>query len=178
MKELLFLSEDKQFGLVLKQRHLRKIVALAQKAAPPEAGGVLVGTYTKDRRYAVVRSILCQKDRRGRARRTCFVREGSWLTNILARIWRKTRGTEYYLGEWHSHPGGAPQPSGRDKKEMRDIAYTPKEECSAPILVIIGGDFGELERHLMAFVFPRELQSREMKLLKTRGLSSTAVKAS
>ena len=73
-----------------------------------------------------------------RAGPTWFHRGTAGLQRLVGRAWRD-RG-EYYLGEWHHHPGAAPTPSLTDVTQMRAIATDPARACPEPILVIVGGD--------------------------------------
>lgn len=49
----------------------------------------------------------------------------------------KSKGDRYYVGEWHSHPGGSPSPSPTDDQNIFDVAMDPKENCPECILIII-----------------------------------------
>lgn len=42
-----------------------------------------------------------------------------------------------YLGDWHSHPVGAPRPSRRDLRVARLIAGAPEARASEPLLCIL-----------------------------------------
>jgi len=44
-----------------------------------------------------------------------------------------------YLGDWHSHPGGASWPSQKDKRTLTTITATSAEEAPGPWVIIIGG---------------------------------------
>jgi hypothetical protein len=50
---------------------------------------------------------------------------------------RWSRG-EYYVGEWHSHPGGTPDPSSNDLREMQAISREVSYRCPKPIMIIAG----------------------------------------
>ena len=80
-----------------------------------------------------------------------FWRGTRGLQAILNRAWRSR---EYYLGEWHFHPSGLPQPSPTDVRQMRRISESADYNCPEPVMVVIAGADSE-RRSLAAHVFPR-----------------------
>lgn len=164
-QELIFLSGDGRYGLVLRRKRWRAMLSRARSNAPSEAGGALVGHYTDDLRFAVVTRVICLENRAQPRQPKRFVRDGASLSSFLLRAWRKTCGGEYYLGEWHSHPAGPPEPSGRDRREMEAIASEPEEKCRAPVLVLLGNTFGQVPHDISAFVFPRGESPQRMVFL-------------
>lgn len=63
------------------------------------------------------------------------------LQGWLNRLWNGNE-RRYYLGEWHFHPGGAPEPSRMDIKQMGKIARSSSYKCPEPILLVVGGSAG------------------------------------
>lgn len=115
---------------------------LCEKAGKLETGGVLVGRYNKGLDEAVVTSVLPPPPD-SRFGRRWFVRGISGLAEVFRAKWR--RG-EYYLGEWHFHPGGYPDASDDDESEAFDLARAPSYHCPEVVLVIVArrGDIWEL----------------------------------
>lgn len=109
----------------------------AGKRSQRETGGILIGHYSEDLTSARIEA-ASDEPPNSRAGRTWFVRGQAGLAGILERAWREGR---YYLGEWHSHPGASPAPSGPDLSAIAKMARHPTFMCHRPILVIIGGDF-------------------------------------
>jgi integrative and conjugative element protein (TIGR02256 family) len=102
-----------------------------------ETGGILIGRYTAAHDCALVTGVLGPPpDSRGG--RTWFDRGVGGLQALLDRVWGQRR--DFYLGEWHYHPFAAPGPSGKDYKQMNEIAATVSWKCPEPVLVIVGGD--------------------------------------
>ena len=94
-----------------------------------------------------------------RSGRTWFVRGIRGLQKTIDRLW--TRQHEYYLGEWHFHPGGAPDPSQTDIEQVQEIAYSEQYHCPEPVLLIIGGEpSGKWSAR--SFVFPRHRAYTEL----------------
>lgn len=112
----------------------RTIEGQANQAGNHETGGVLIGSYDPDGRVATVTEATA-KSKDSRAGRTWFQRGVRGLKGILRLRWNDG---QYYIGEWHSHPGGAPEPSGNDIREMQAISREISYQCPKPIMIIAG----------------------------------------
>lgn len=113
---------------------LRLIREEALASAGKETGGILIGRYATDSNVAIVSAATeCPSD--SNAGRAWFQRGISGLTAKLRARW--IHG-EYYLGEWHSHPGAPPDPSSNDIREMRSISIDASYRCPKPIMIIAG----------------------------------------
>lgn len=108
-----------------------------RRSAPEETGGILVGFYTGALDCAVVTG-ASERPPDSESGRTWFVRGTVGLQRWLDRLWRRSR-RRYYLGEWHFHPGGDPEPSLTDAKQMGEIAGNASYRCPEPVLLLVGG---------------------------------------
>ena len=88
-------------------------------------------------------------------RRTSFWRGTQGLQQQLDSLWN---AREYYLGEWHYHPGGAGQPSKEDMRQMVRIATSVDYNTPEPVLIVVGGSDWEV----VVQVFPRHGTSIEL----------------
>lgn len=150
---LLWRSRDRRFAAEMEPDTLNSLLRIAREACPAETGGVLVGYYTADLCTAVVTELLePSSDSLSAIGR--FVRGVAGLARALAQRWHKRRRT-YYVGEWHSHPGGDAFPSGADTQAMHGIAGSAEEQCPEPILVIAGGALAE-PSDVRVWVYTRE----------------------
>jgi integrative and conjugative element protein (TIGR02256 family) len=134
-----FRSQDRRFGLVLSAEHQRLLFERCSASWPNETGGILVGYYTERRDLAVTTQIpVAPGD--SKFGRVGFVRGLRGLQELLKRLWNQGAGVrEYYLGEWHYHPGQAAEPSAQDEAQMETIAEDPGYRCPEPLLMIVGG---------------------------------------
>jgi len=124
---------------------------------PNETGGILVGYYNQRRDTAVLTQ-LPPTPSDSLSSRARFVRGLRGLQQLLARLWHQSpERREYYLGEWHYHPGQAPVPSPRDEAQMRAIAEDRKYRCPEPVLVIVGGS-PSVGWSTAAHVYPRGVE--------------------
>ncbi|ELY2492081.1 Mov34/MPN/PAD-1 family protein [Cronobacter sakazakii] len=115
-----------------------------------ETGGILIGSYSEDSSTArIVEATTRPVD--SLAGRTTFQRGVRGLRPLLHARWKTGL---YYVGEWHFHPGGSPEPSGDDFRSMTSIAANPDYQCLEPVMIILGGDPAG-SYSLSASVFPR-----------------------
>ena len=96
-----FRSPDGRFRLVIADELVTKILEMCLASYPLETGGVLIGHYNETLDTAVAtRATGPPPD--SQRRRTAFYRGTQGLHELLRVLWSKK---EYYLGEWHYHPG-------------------------------------------------------------------------
>lgn len=131
-----FTSADGRFSVRLPGEALGLMLGHAAAAGwRDETGGVLIGRYVDNQRTAAVTEVT-GPPRGSSWGRTWFNRGRGDLGAVFRRRWLE--GT-YYLGEWHTHPGGTPDPSQDDVEAMRMIAGNPGYACPEPVLLILGG---------------------------------------
>lgn len=156
-KYLEFWSKDDAFGLRMSNSNLEKMLAHCGKSFPDETGGILVGSYTKSLDCAVI-EIITGPPKDSQKGRTWFKRGVKGLQEILENYWK---GNRFYIGEWHFHPDSDPSPSDKDKNQLKAICKSKEYDCSAPILVIVGGSPPN-DWDIRTFVFPRGKDSKEL----------------
>lgn len=132
--EMTFEDVAARFTVSVTAQALSVIRSHAVNSKDRETGGILLGRYEADGNLAVVMTAT-ERPKDSISGRTWFQRGVRGLKELLRERWQ--RG-EYYLGEWHSHPGGSPNPSGNDVREMRAIAKDVSYRCPKPIMVIAG----------------------------------------
>lgn len=108
-------SECGTYTVVLEEQFLTDLVKVARKHYPNEVGSPLVGSYTDDGHEARISGIgPLSPDSRGT--RFSFSRGVRGLREFFANLFKSSQGRVHYVGEWHSHPNGAPSPSGPDSQ--------------------------------------------------------------
>jgi integrative and conjugative element protein (TIGR02256 family) len=134
---------------------------LAATHHPNEVGTSLVGTYSDDGHRATV-TALAPLTNDSRGARSTFYRGASGLGQFFRGLFTSSKGLAHYVGEWHSHPGGVPTPSGTDDANMFAIASAAEAKCPECILMIVAtnGDRAELG----VFVYSRTRGRIEMKI--------------
>ena len=141
-----FRTADARFSLVIEDTSLESLHQLCAASAPLETGGILIGSYDEQGTTATVTRVKgpAADSEREHAR---FRRGTLGLQSLLERLWKRK---EHYLGEWHFHPGGLPNPSSVDVRQMESIAEDQDACCPEPLLLVIGRD-----RSMTLHVFPR-----------------------
>ena len=145
-------SECKKYTVYISEPCLFKMTEMAQEHYPNEVGTPLVGCYSDDGFKASVLDLApLSPDSKGR--RTSFYRGTVGLRKFFTKLRQTFSDKRHYVGEWHSHPDGAPTPSGTDDRNQLDITMDTKTNCPECILIILGGpNFNEVG----VFVYSRK----------------------
>ena len=140
------------------------MLRMANEAHPLETGASLYGTYGDDQRRARIEGIapVSVDSARGRFN---FRRGVAGLAAFFRRLFVQSKGESFYVGEFHTHPGGAVRPSSQDDATQFAIASDPSCQCLAPVLVIIGGT--PKSREVAVFVHTR--RRRRFELIEQTG---------
>ncbi|WP_437485778.1 Mov34/MPN/PAD-1 family protein [Sorangium sp. So ce1014] len=102
-----------------------------------EAGGVLLGRHLLDSSDLVVDEVT--EPMRGDHRsRFAFRREQEGHQRRIDEVWKASRGTCVYLGEWHTHPEPIPEPSSIDVDDWIRRLRTDAFDGDALYFVIVG----------------------------------------
>jgi integrative and conjugative element protein (TIGR02256 family) len=147
-----FATSGGKFHLHLTGAALTRMIQVCRESKGNEVGGILVGFYTEDHTTAIVTNVSTPSDD-SKAGRTWYLRGVRRLRSWLRLLWQQNV-RQYYLGEWHSHPGGSPVPSKQDIDQMIQIAVDENYQCREPILAIIGGGV-RAKSKMKAYVFPQ-----------------------
>lgn len=99
-----------------------------------ETGGILIGSYNAAGTTVYVTRTTSQPAD-SQAGTTWFKRGIRGLARLLRLA---SADGQHYVGEWHYHPRGSPEPSPTDVLQMRKLAAEPGG-ARAPVLIIIGG---------------------------------------
>jgi integrative and conjugative element protein (TIGR02256 family) len=118
---------------------LTEVLSRCRGFAPAETGGILVGYYNDALSCAVVTD-ASERPLDSKSGRNWLVRGTAGLQGWLDRLWCNNK-RRYYLGEWHFHPGGVPEPSPTDTKQMGTIARSPSYKCPEPVLLLGGSSW-------------------------------------
>lgn len=104
---------------------------------PLETGGVLLGWRASAQEVVVTHVV--GPGPAAEHRPTSMRPDAAWqqerITDIYSRSGRRTS----YLGDWHTHPDGAPSLSPRDISTLRRIARHRDARASQPVMVVLAG---------------------------------------
>ena len=116
------------------------MLKISKDYLPNETGGTLIGHYSNDNLVAFIDKVIGVR-KGGKFTEKFFFRPSDFVDNQLAKIYKKSKGKKYYLGEWHTHPYSSTIPSALDIKTMKSISMSKKVATKNPLLIILGGDF-------------------------------------
>ena len=68
---------------------------------------------------------------------TSFVPDYDYQEREIAKRFRSTDGRETYLGDWHTHPGGASYLSKRDCATLSRIADYDEARAPEPLMLLL-----------------------------------------
>lgn len=132
-----WVSHCGRYCVQIEQAFIDEAIKMAREHYPKEVGSSLVGSYSDDGWAAtVLRSAPLPED--SKAGRSWFQRGIAGLKNYFNNVFAKTAGMNHYVGEWHSHPDGAPDASDEDDKNMMAIVEDAAAKCPESILLILG----------------------------------------
>ncbi|MFK3822192.1 Mov34/MPN/PAD-1 family protein [Pseudomonas yamanorum] len=149
-----FSSPSTPYAVTLEAAALSKMVSDCTRAGAHETGGILIGKYSDAGSIALV-SEVTSRPKDSISSSVTFQRGIIGLRELLIARWDEGF---HYVGEWHYHPGGSPEPSGPDIQAMRSIAANTKYSCREPILIILGGR-PPRDVKLSVTVFPANMPS-------------------
>jgi integrative and conjugative element protein (TIGR02256 family) len=116
-------------------RALQFIVNASAKSPHLETGGSLFGW--SDRVGVVVACAFGPGPAAVRTPSTLSADSG-YTQELMKTVHVASEGRYRFLGSWHSHPGGGPNPSATDSLTAMAIADDPAVRLSCPTLVVVG----------------------------------------
>jgi len=128
-------SNDGRFGVKLSSQTFQALHELCAKFHSFETGGILIGNYSSDLKWAEITAISGAPTD-SRQTLFSFTRNDQGIIALLRRAWKKQK---FYLGEWHYHPDSSPRPSALDMKTMFKLSDSEDLHCPESILLIVGG---------------------------------------
>lgn len=119
--------------LWLNEAACEQMIAEAERAAPDETGGMLLGWENPDRNEIVVSAIVGPGPNATHTP-TAFWPDADWQQRQLDAHYGQSEGRITYLGDWHVHPRGGFGMSRRDRRTMARIARDDLARCRQPVM--------------------------------------------
>lgn len=119
---------------------------------PDETGGMLLGYTRASRRhldFVVTGLVAAGPNAQHKPNR--FVPDGDWQQAKLERAYCDSHQVTSYLGDWHSHPGGRPRPSGIDRRTSARVAASRPARAPIPLCLILGPRAGWFDARAYTF---------------------------
>jgi integrative and conjugative element protein (TIGR02256 family) len=114
---------------------LSELCAEARRWRTRETGGALFG-WREGRATVVARVVGPGPNARHGVR--WFEPDTAWQVVQGRRIYAESGRTIAYLGDWHTHPFGAPRPSSQDAETAKLIARDARFRAPTPLYAILG----------------------------------------
>lgn len=130
-----YFSKELDLHLTINDLLADRLITEGHKHYPKEYGGILLGRYSDDSACCYVEETILP--RTYQSSNNSFERGNAGLFEDLTKL-SITKPDLMYVGEWHTHPDGAPIPSKTDRNAMSQIANHSEVKITAPILIIIG----------------------------------------
>jgi len=108
---------------------------IGAKYSPKEYGGFLVGHYDDDYKTVYITNYVLPLKYENTS--ISFKREAEGLENIFKELYGQNP-SQYYIGEWHTHPNGISKASSLDRRALNKIAEDESTPIENPIMLIIG----------------------------------------
>lgn len=108
----------------------------ADRVAPAETGGVVLGWSNTDRREVVVTNALGPGPEAVHTA-TGFLPDGEWHDREVDHVYQRSGRLVTYLGDWHTHPGGRGLLSLTDFRTLARISRNPEARAPQPLMLIL-----------------------------------------
>lgn len=113
------------------------VASEASRYPHEETGGILLGYW---RAEDVVLTATIGAGPNARRGSTWLKPDQDWQLRELAEAYAASGRTITYVGDWHTHPGGAPTPSRRDRRTLRAVRRSTMARTRRPLMMIVGPD--------------------------------------
>jgi integrative and conjugative element protein (TIGR02256 family) len=101
-----------------------------------ESGGILVGRIFEN--LTVIDKVSTPDDSKDRRGLFFFHRHKGRAQSIINEVFVESNGERTYIGEWHSHPQKNPEPSWKDRLEIKRAFKKSQLRLDYLICIIVG----------------------------------------
>lgn len=127
----------------IRSRALESLLNEARAWPLRETGGALLGH--REGSLSVIEQVLGPGPDAGHGL-SHFEPDAAWQLVEGERIYMESGRTVAYLGDWHTHPHGGPNPSQQDRQTARMIATTRGFRAPRPLYAIASKRWHQLRR--------------------------------
>lgn len=136
---------------------MNRLGELGVKHFPNEFGGFLIGNYAADFKTVYITDFLLPKKYSGSS--FGFERSVEGLERKFNELFDQKK--QYFVGEWHTHPGGSTMYSQTDLNAMIKTAECETVSIENPILLILSVNKGRMTNYTFYFYENRKLIAYE-----------------
>lgn len=117
---------------------LERMQLEAQRRAPLETGGVLMGHWAEDQAGVVIADVVGPGPKAVH-KRMSFVPDHLYQEREIARLYRESGRRVTYLGDWHSHPEGPLELSVIDRLTQLRIGKHLTARAPRALMALVAG---------------------------------------
>lgn len=131
--------EPTQAEVLVPAAVMREMEVEAERHAPHETGGVLLGYPDRTNQRWVQITLQVGPGPHAVHGSHHFEPDGEWQARQVAAAYVASGRVSTYLGDWHSHPRGTHRPSGLDRSTAKRIALCEEARAPHPLILILHG---------------------------------------
>lgn len=135
--------KPRQADVLVPASVMREMEEEAERHAPHETGGVLLGFADHVNPRWVQITLQVGPGPHAVHENHHFEPDAMWQTQQVAAAYASSGRISAYLGDWHSHPHGTKRPSGLDRSTARRIALCKEARAPHPLILILHGESGD-----------------------------------
>ncbi|MDD5156830.1 Mov34/MPN/PAD-1 family protein [Sulfurimonas sp.] len=120
----------------INQSFLDVLPKYSQTLKTPERGGVIMGELYPNKNLVVITNIIESPSKLKRNNR--YEMDVKYIQKEINKIWKKSKGTVTYLGDWHTHPEINPKPSLIDYYTFSKNYFNSSIDQNFLIYIILG----------------------------------------
>jgi len=142
---------NKEYGLLInvEEALVKSLYDSSLEHYPNEFGGLLVGNYSPDKKTVFINQSILPSEYK--SSRFSFNRGSRGLKRIFQELF-KMKPSQFYIGEWHSHPDGHAIPSSTDLDAFVKITSHDEVYIENPILLILSVGRNYLDYSFYVFI--------------------------
>lgn len=144
----------KLYNVWINWSHLKFILNNAAKFYPLETGGIFIGYWASE--FEIVIDYIVGPGPKAKHGEDYFTPDNKFHNKKIAKYYEKTGTTDYYLGDWHTHPDTGSYLSSKDKSTLKKISAFKPARIEKPIMMILGTN----PLHLKAWIYNLNLKKK------------------
>lgn len=129
-----FTNTYKNVDIIISEALLEKLSKYGIEQFPNEFGGFLMGHYSSDFKTLTITDTILPKKYKGTP--SLFERSIEGIRQSFEDFYKK-EPSQYYIGEWHTHPNGSTLYSQTDMQAMINITACETVHITNPVLLIL-----------------------------------------
>ncbi|MGK7391813.1 MAG: Mov34/MPN/PAD-1 family protein [Candidatus Cyclobacteriaceae bacterium M2_1C_046] len=128
--------KPKKYNVQINWEHLNFIIKNSEKFYPLETGGIFIGYWSSE--YEIIVKYTIGPGPKAKHGEEYFIPDNRFHNKQIAKFYKQTKRTNYYLGDWHTHPDAGSYLSKKDRSTLKKISSFKPARMKNPIMMIFG----------------------------------------